>query len=410
MEKQLHDKVFTVLKTVSRFLTTYRAFLFHPRRSFLTFFSSSRTEFTKPGFFLIANIFFCFLLGHKIGYELPPFPLDLPFSQNPVGSFSFVAVRFLLGILIFLLIFRWLIRYKNPNSFFLTVFPILCYSSVVYLPVFLIKNYYLEIMANDSFELFSNFLNGVWPKFLAWTLVKYLLFPPLIFLALVSWWLLLIHTGLTFLKLRSLNLRRKLVLACILFFVLQSLSALVATTTKNWSLLRGVKTLVFKDIETALNERPPNFFKAGILAANISDNEDMPPFLRYVFKLKKVSYHLATPIFFEGNTVFTRQVLRELDLEEYTSVKSLLTAHLHALSSDRNNLRRQSFLQLENGLKEAEELYNSPGFVDLGKTGHLEVSFMLWAWSTSNRYSIDAQDKIIRIYIAVQPSLITLFP
>jgi hypothetical protein len=135
----------------------------------------------------------------------------------------------------------------------------------------------------------------------------------------------------------------------------------------------------------------------------------MPPFLRYVFKLRKASYLLATPKLFEGDTAFTRQVLTELDLKEYTSVKRLLTAHLHALSSDTKNPKRQLFLQLENELKEAEDLYNSPGFVDLGQTGHIEVDFVLWRWTTLNRYSIDAQGKI-RIYIAVQPSWITLFP
>jgi hypothetical protein len=408
MERQLRDKVFALFWIIRRFLTTYRAFLSHPRSSFSNYFSSP-SQFTKPGFFLLANICFSFLLGHLIGYELPPFPLDLSFLQIP-GSYPVVIFRFLLGIYVFLLIFKWLIRYKNFNSFFLTVLPIFCFSSVVYLPILFVKNYYLGIIGQDFFELFSNFLNGVWPKFLAWTLVKYLLFPPLIFLTLMGWWLLLIHTGLTFSKLRSLNLRRKLALACILFFVLQSLTALAATTTKNWSLLCNVKTLFFKDIEAALNERPPNFFKAGILAGDISDDEDIPVFLRYVFKLKKASYLLATPIFFEGDTEFTRQVLRELDLKEYASVKSLLTAHLDAFSSDRKNPRRQSFLQLENDLKEAEKLYNSPGFVDLGETGRMEVSFTFWIWNTSNRYSVDPQDKTIRILIAVQPSWITLFP
>jgi hypothetical protein len=129
-----------------------------------------------------------------------------------------------------------------------------------------------------------------------------------------------------------------------------------------------------------------------------------------VFKLKKVSYLLATPIVHEGDTAFTRQVLREIDLKEYTSVKHLLGAHLHEFSSDRSNPRRQSFLQLENDLKEAQELYNSPGFVDFGETGNLWVNFWWWPWTTSNKYSIDPQYKIIRIYIIVQPSWITLFP
>lgn len=291
----------------------------------------------------------------------------------------------------------------------LIVFPILCFSSVVYLPVLLVKNYCYQIIGQNLWDLFSNFLNGVWPKFLAWTLVKSLLFA-LIFLALIVWWLWLIHTGLAFSKLKLPHLCRKLILACILFFGLQFLFALVATTTKNWTLLRDLKTLLFKDIQAALNERPPNFIKAGILAANIADNKDMPAFARYVFKLEKVSYLLATPIFFEGDTAFTRQVLRELDLKEYTSVKRLLTAHLHELSSDSKNPRRQSFLQLENDLKEAEEVYNSPGFVDLGKTRRLAAYFLWWPWSTPNKYSIDPQCKIIQIYIVVQPSWITLFP
>ena len=137
----------------------------------------------------------------------------------------------------------------------------------------------------------------------------------------------------------------------------------------------------------------------------------MPACLRYVFKLKKVSYRLATPIVYEGDTAFTRQVLRELDLKEYTSVKHLLAAHLHELSSGRKNPRRQSFLQLENDLKEAEEFYNSPGFVDFGDTGYLSIRFWWLPRSTSDKYySIDPQYKTIQIYIVVEPSWITLFP
>ena len=389
-------------------MTTYRAFLFYRRSSFLNFFSSSRSQFTKPGFFLVANICFSLLVGHSIGYELPPFPLDLPFLQKLGGSYFSVMFRFLLGILIFLSIFRWLIRYKNTNSFLLIVFPILCFSSVVYLPILLVKNYYWHIISQDLLELCSNFLSGVLPKSFAWTFVKYLLLPPLIFLTLIGWWLWLIHTGLTFSKLKSSNLRRKLVLAYILFFNLQFLSALVATTTTNWSLLYGFKTLLFKDMEAALSERPPNFFKAVNLAGNISDNEDMPVFVRYMFKLKKVSYLLATPIF-EGDTAFTRQVLRELDLKEFTSVKSLLTAHLHTLSSDSKNPIRQSFFQLEKELKEAEDLYNSPGFVDFGKTGQLVLGLHGFSFSKP-LYSLDVENKKIGIYLAVQPSWITLFP
>jgi hypothetical protein len=264
MQKQSKDTVFSLLMDIGRFFTTYPrtylAFLFHPRSSFSKFFSSSRSQFTKPGVFLGANICFCLLLGHCIGYELPPFPLDLPFLQNIGGRYFSVIFTFLLGILIFLEIFRRLIRYKSFNSFLLRILPILCFSSVVYVPILLAKNYYLDIIWHDFFELFSNFLNGIPPKFLAWTLVRYLLFPPLISLSLIFWWLLLIHTGLSSSKLKSPKLRRRLVLAYILFFGLQLSFGLVVTMTKNWPLLRGFKTLVFEDIQAALSQRPPNFF------------------------------------------------------------------------------------------------------------------------------------------------------
>lgn len=410
MEKQLHDRVFrglTLLKEIGRFLNTYLAFLLHPRSSFLNFFSSSHSQFTKPGAFLIVNIIFSLLLGYAIGYELPPFPIDLSPLLNRAGSYSSVVVRFLLGNFIFLLILKLLTRYKNLNIFFQKVFPTLCFSSVVYLPVLLFKNYWPQIVVPYYLNLLSNILfYGILPKSLGWSIIKCLLLPSLI-LILIGWWLWLIHRGLAFSKIKFLNLKRKLVWTFIIFFVLQFLSSIVMTTTKNWSFLCGVKTMCFKEIEAVSSKSPPDYLEAAILSADISDNENWPAFVRFVYKLKEASYLLATP-FYEGDTTFTRQVLRELDLKEYTSVKNLLASHLHALSSNKKNPKRQLFFQLEKDLKEAEDFYNSPGFVDFGKECKVNIGF-IWINSHESAYHF-FDNKVIEIKLVVQPSLFTLFP
>ncbi len=407
MEKELHDRVFTLLGAIGRFLTTYRSFIVHPKNAFSRLFSSQNNQLTKPGAFLVANIGFSYLLGKSIGYDLPPFPLDIPALQNLAGSYSFVIFRFLLGIFVFLVILRWIIRYKSAESFLLIVFPILCYASVVYLPFVLVKRYYFDVLSQDFWEIFSNFFHGVAPKFLAWTLAKYLLVPPLVFLTLIAWWLWLVHAGLTNSKLKSSKPRRKIILAYVLFFSLQLFSVLLATTITNWSILSACKTLAFQDIQAELTKSPPNYFKAASLAANISDNENMPDFIRYVFKLRKAAYLLATPLF-EGESPFTKQVLKDLEVKEFASAKSLLSDHLHRLSSDAKNPGRQSYLQLANEVKEAEDLFNSPRFVDLGKTAQLGVGFMFGLSKSS--YSIDLNDKKIQINLAIQPSWIALFP
>lgn len=384
MEIEIHGKIINSLIFASRYFITFWKMLFHPRETLFSFLSKKNDSLSASGTFLVINILIAYFVGLLSGYTLPKFPFEIPYLQNIFGSSTFLWVRYILGLFVFLICLKLFLKYKDLADFIFIVFPILCYSSVVYIPITFLKGLFNSLIANDLINLLSSFLSDIPLQFGFLRLFKYLSYVLLLIIFLI-WWLWLVYIGIRFLKIQSaIKLKKAMIFSLVLFFTLQLFTSLVYSTIIYWPVLKSFKIIIFNDIENELSKIPPNYFKAALLAGQISTNKKMPEYFRYVSKLKKVAYMIATP-FFNADEAITSKALKGIQEKKYTFVQEILTEYLKKLSHDDKNVKKPLYSQLIKDLEEAKEISSSSNFINY-------------------------QGKTITIYFIIPPSLISLFP
>lgn len=382
--------------------------LFHPQRVLPHSPSTGAPYLSRPGAFLVSNIVLSYSVAYLLGYSIPTFPLVIPQFNNLFGGYFFLIIRFILGLLIFLVILKWFLRYKNYERFFSAIFPVFCYSSVVYLPFVLIKGYYYNYLNDDLLNIWSD-IASVAPLELSHLLsiAKYILISLIISVTLLSWWLWIVYRGIRHSRIISdIKPWKALILTCVTFFVLQVLLISISSIIVNRGVLSSIKILYYNEIQNELSKTPPNYARAAILSEEISDNKNLPEGLRYIYKIKKVTYALATPLL-GGKEGIRMAALRGTEEKKYKHVHKLLEEHIKKLSLDNTNPRRPFYLQFMMDLEEAQQLYDSPSFV-YSESGTIE--FTLLFSSAQVRSAIDLNSKATILYFVFQPSWISLFP
>jgi len=228
LEKTINIKVFTILRFVSRYSKTLWNLLFFPRKTFTILGSSFNSNYMKPGAFLVINIILSYLVSQLLGYTIPAFPFEIPFLSNRFGSYSFLVLRFILGLFLFLAIVKFLIRHESFEKYISLIFPIFCYSSAIYIPFVVVKGFRNHILQKK----FLNLLGAAHLKFSSLFSLN-LLFALVISLILLLWWLWLIYTGIRYSKLFTrLKLKKIILFAYIIFLTCQIL--LVYCLINSW--------------------------------------------------------------------------------------------------------------------------------------------------------------------------------
>ncbi len=412
MEKHLASVIYTPLNLLNVYFTTLSAMTFHPRKTLSNLSSPEDHRYAIPGFFLVANIFLSYLIGQVIGDEVPKSPIDIPILANLYGGYCSVIIRFSLGIFVFLTILRLFMKRKNSDAFISQAFPILCYSSIVYLPFVVLRHYIINKFGMDIWGYCTQALSaGVFPKFRPWLLLEPLFFL-MMSLTLVIWWIWLMYTGIERSKLKPSKPKKVIVSAYVGYLLIKILLAIGITGIVSWPLLWGVKIISFQDIKAQLSKRPPDYLMAATLAARISSIKNMPPSLRYRYRLEEASYWLASPLA-EGKTVLTSEILRRLENKDYGTVHSLLGYHIEELSSDRMNPKRIFYNQIAELVAEAESFRSSPGFIDPAKIIRLKLSFSSMGNIRGGTYYAIDRDQgglTLHIMVVVEPHWISVFP
>jgi hypothetical protein len=103
----------------------------------------------------------------------------------------------------------------------------------------------------------------------------------------------------------------------------------------------------------------------------MSEYEGLPEYGRYTFKLKKLTYTLADPLYKQDNRA-TSEMLRYLKAKDYKALEDLLGKYLKRAASNDKDPRRPLYVGLMKDLDKAVQLRTSPTFVDLrGKSVNL---------------------------------------
>lgn len=351
-------------------------------------------------------------VGQLVGYELPKLPFDIQFLQTLqkwTNNYSFVVIRFTFGLSVFLLLLNYFSQYRNLYKFVSLTFPIFCYASVVYLPFILIKHCSDVYISHHMFNMISNAFSGVSIKLDLITVLKYLSYL-LIRGILILWWIWLIYTGTKFLF-KQRRMKTALILSFTVFIVFQIIMICTTFMFLNWSIIKSSFMITLDEMgkETFINTTPPNYFKALAFASGISDNEKLPlpEYVRYVYKLKKVTYMIA---FYKGNAELTSKALRGLKERNYTYVEKLLNEEVAKYSLDEDKNQKPLYYGLiKKDLEEAEKLRHSPNFVDFYGQFigiHLSVSYLV----SEPSYSINSDRTTLTIMCPIPPSLISVFP
>jgi hypothetical protein len=310
-------------------------------------------------------------------------------------------------------------KVNNLDDVIKNIFPILCYSSIIFFPIIFVKEIYHFFMHGDFLKLFSWVFSNVPLEFNLVSVIKYVVVIP-IALIVFFWWIWLVATGIKVSKVQSkVKLKKAIVLSCLLFFCLQLVTSLVYSTVENWQFLKGFKIIYFKDIEKELSRHPPNYFKAGLLAGTIADNEKYPDYLRYIFKLTKITCMIANPKFQADKNLITN-ALKALEEKKYAYLQKILSEHIKTIktlsSEEIDTIKKTIYIEriiytsLTKEIEQVEKIRNSPSFIDLGESFTISVGFADIPKDLNLRYIISPFDKTITFFLIVEPSFIALFP
>lgn len=154
-EDELGKKIINFIEFIPRYFKTLWFVLIHPQTTFNSLlFKENNSSFTKPETFLGINIILSISIGSILGYSFPKIPFQPSWLQYPLADMAFLIIRLLLGILLFLFLIKWIVGYRDNDSFIKKTFPILCYCSALYIVIIILKGFYSWFLL----IIFTNYL------------------------------------------------------------------------------------------------------------------------------------------------------------------------------------------------------------------------------------------------------------
>ena len=259
-----------------------------------------------------------------------------------------------------------------------SVFPVLCYSSVLYLPFIVVKRFCDIQIGSDFYDFVYSILSGFTIKP---SLVNYfrLSLYLLIHLLLVLWWLYLVYIGLKslFPQNTRLGLIKAVTFSYMLFLAVQTVSSFTILGFEQGVVLRNQWTLATDEIGRELAKTPPRYLQAASLSERLYEDETLPEYGRYAFKLKKIAYILANP-FYKQDSRFISGALHYSEIKQYRDLETLLNKYLRTAVLNDRDILRPLYVSLIQDLDDAIKLRTSPTFVNLqGKSVNLYYTWVV---------------------------------
>ncbi len=368
-QDEIVKKLIELPSLVGEYFRTIFSVLVHPIATFDKVLTRSigSAQFGPTAFF-VTNILTVNLIDHLCGYDIPKLPFETTLIKNPFGNFPFIVLRYLFGTLLFLYIFKLLVKEDSFSILIKKIFPIVCYASAIYIPYAVFHGFIGMIIGEYILDEFTDISNNADQLAYIAYQFKILAFFAIPKIAFISWWLWVVYLGLKSIGLSSLkNIKKAIVIAPIIFLMVQFSTVLVATYVINSPTIRAVKIVYTGEIYEILNQDNPNYFNAMFIADEVSSNKQIPEYGRYAYKLIKVASSISIPMFHNEKTVVS-EINRNIGNHDFDNVEYIITKHIDSLRSN---------LDLKRELSDIVALRNSPTFVNLkGKTVTLQTKLV----------------------------------
>jgi hypothetical protein len=325
------DEVFVFL---SKYLYTFKSFLFNPKETFKRIKSGEHSEkYLAPRVFLLLNLLLANTFGLLLGFKLPEVPaITLSTFQKYLTNASFLILSYVFGYFVFVSIFRSIMnriseKLVKTNQVILMV----SYASVVFVPfVFAEKigHFYfgthlinkLSILkdANITDTEITFHLKDLWKlgDFLV-------LFIPA-FLLMFYWCFLL------FIAMKAFGFDKRLrilVATLLLFFVSRAVSSVFLFVLMLAPSSESLYLLNHPEVDLSKGTKEVNYFIVARIQERISEDEKIKRSVRYYLKLSSIGFlvELSKPKTFDGLALKNQDLLKNGKPEEaYKSLKEAI--------------------------------------------------------------------------------------
>lgn len=269
------------------FIRTYFIFLLRRPKTAFTCVIKGKKQFSHPAIFLTVNTVLSFLITYLFRREIPEVPDEWSFITKfgNLGHISFFVMRLLVGFCIFLILIRCFTKNKdNFINFISKAFPVLCYSSFLYIPIVTLQEIYKYFFSKDFEVPVLSFLLQQPVSISLSTTYKYIFYFPVLVVFLL-WWFILVYAGM---KSQEILISKKAIFVSLsLFFIIKIGIGLTYSVFKNWDVINSGYIIATHQIDKELTKTPPNYTRAFILATRIAENKKLPPYIRLCTQIEK---------------------------------------------------------------------------------------------------------------------------
>lgn len=359
IEEELGKKILEFIEFIPRYFKTVWFVIVYPKRTFSSLSTNDNSaELLMPEAFLVINILLSSSIGAMIGYRFPKFPFQPLWLHNYLGDLGFLTLRYLLGFLILLFLIKWLIAYREHDSFIKKAFPILCYGSALYIVYVIVYQFFGGLFSDDVIDTISNIVlmtSTTPPKIDFGTIIKLLLccIPILI---VFLWWLWLIYSGLKSYKINSPRRTKiALIFGIIIFSVINHIIQFSEAHFLNASMINGIDIIRKSNINEEISKGPSSFLKVALDAHIVAENNMMPEAVRYIFIIRKISFIISLPVF-NNDKKIVANIISKLKERKFIEIEQILYANRKNIFSN---------LNLEDELNAAKSFRQSSDYLEL---------------------------------------------
>lgn len=370
-EKRIQYLADDILSFIISYFVTFWAIFRHPRSTIpkLIHPDESSADGMLPSAFFVANILLVFSFRKMLGFSLSDFPLPL---QGGI-TFPIAFLRYLLGFLVLLAFLLLFVSRRDFPRGMTQIAPVLCYASVVYLPLSFIGMLLSRIFAYQiikSFAALFDYFTSIGNRELLqieWFSFIVLIVLLIFYAACVLWWLYLIYVGLKSIDLQlPYNALRKLLWAC--FFYLLTKGGSIFLVSVILYLNTIVTILQWGKLERVILENPFKCGTALVLAEQVSNDDTLPIYPRYVGSIVSASCISALFIQNDGGKKEIEQAITAIRESKFELARSILENYISELPKSKLSGR---VMMVKKTLKKADELYKSPDFFVLKAEGFM---------------------------------------
>jgi hypothetical protein len=363
-ESWIQDWANNILGFFASYLDTYRMVLTNPKKALPKLVSSEnqKNHVMLPAAFLVVNILLVALILRVFGFSMHDFPLTLPWSADfPwIKKIPSAFLPIFLGHLVLIVSF---VPFRDFRRGINQIFPIISYASIVYLPLSVMgklsSNTTLKLMRDIYGSLFDKDLSKI--KWLPYSME--FLFFSILLIGCLLWWLYLLRIGVNSVKRQLLGnaCLREPVFAFFFYLVIKTSTFILIIVIFLWPIYKAY--FQFLDTKEALSINPPKCGTASTLAYQISANEALPPYPRYIADLIAAAclpIEIPEGIKMEG----IEEALKAIRESRFQDARNSLETYVNDFAKDMPKGSKSLYFPMKALLDQADEFHRSHNYIE----------------------------------------------